>query len=106
MRRLLEMLQAYAAETGDEVTVVLDAEPFDIRPSKGTRGLRVVFASPATRNAGDDEIVRLLEDDAEPESVKVVTSDAELAARVAALGAAVGSAGGFRRRLERLEPRN
>jgi hypothetical protein len=48
------------------------------------------------RNAADDEIVRLVDgcDDA-----RVVTSDAELVARVRALGAEVEGAGRFRRRL-------
>ena len=49
------------------------------------------------RNAADDEIVRLVEE--EPDAL-VVTSDAELVARVRALGARVEGAGTFRRRLE------
>ena len=49
------------------------------------------------RNAADDEIVRLVEAGA---TRVVVTSDAELAARVRALGARVEGAGTFRRRLE------
>ena len=100
MRRLLEMLAAYVAETGDEVTVVLDSEPFDL-PQSGSGELRVVFASPTARNAGDDEIVRIVERDAEPESLSVVTSDAELGARVGALGAHMLTSGSFRSRLER-----
>jgi predicted RNA-binding protein with PIN domain len=99
MRDLISKLESYAAETRDDVTVVLDSDPFDVRQSP-EGGLRVVFAPPATRNAADDEIVRLLEADAKRDSVQVVTSDAELKRRVEALGAGVLAAGGFRRRLD------
>jgi predicted RNA-binding protein with PIN domain len=99
MRALLEKLEAYAGETGEEVTVVLDSDPFDV-PESSAGGLRVVFASHRVRNAGDDEIVRIVERDAQPQSLKVITSDTELAARVEARGASVAPAGSFRRRLE------
>src|SRR5690242_20378972 len=41
MRALAERLGAYAAETGDEVTVVFDGKPFELE----AEGVRVVFAS-------------------------------------------------------------
>jgi hypothetical protein len=43
--------------------------------------------------------VGLVEADEDPASLRVVTSDAELAARVRALGVAVEGAGTFRRRV-------
>jgi predicted RNA-binding protein with PIN domain len=99
MRALVESLAAYVAETGDDVTVVFDARPFDLVETLPA-GLRVEFAPAPARDAADDEIVRLLERDAEPQTVRVVTSDAELAARAAARGAGVLAAGAFRRLLE------
>jgi predicted RNA-binding protein with PIN domain len=101
MRRLVEALQTYAEETGDEVIVVLDSRPFDAGADGG--GVDVRFA-PGGRNAGDDEIVRIVERDAAPETLHVVTSDKELAARVRALGAHVIPAGGFRAGLDRYQP--
>ena len=93
MRNLVSQVSAWA---GDElVTVVLDAGPDDLLGTGGT--VTVVRASRRGRNAADDEIVRLVE--AEPDAV-VVTSDADLAARVRALGARVEGAGTFRRWLE------
>jgi uncharacterized protein YaiI (UPF0178 family) len=78
----------------DAVIVVLDGgEP---PPAEHAE---VVVASRRGRNAADDEIVALLRDRG-AEGMTVVTSDAELARRVRALGAAVEGAGGFRRRLD------
>jgi predicted RNA-binding protein with PIN domain len=100
MRRLVEALEAYARESRDHVTVVLDSRPFDL-PEHGS-DVHVVFASPAVRNAADDEIVRILEQDPDPGSLTVVTSDAELERRARAQGARVVKAGAFRRRLDAL----
>jgi predicted RNA-binding protein with PIN domain len=97
MRRLVCALAADAAETGDEVTVVLDARPFEL--GDAANGITVRFAS-GGRNAGDDEIVRIVEADRAPETLNVVTSDRELAARVSALGARVQPAREFRARLD------
>ena len=81
-RRLASELQALA----EPVAVVFDGKPHDIDAGK----VEVHFAPVA-----DDEITRL----AGPGD-RVVTSDAELAARVSAKGAAVEGAGAFRRRLD------
>jgi predicted RNA-binding protein with PIN domain len=96
MRDLLSRLESYAAEAGDEVTVVLDSRPFDVPAT----ALRVEFAYPAVPNAADDVIVKLLERESDPRSIEVVTSDARLAERVGALGASVIGAGSFRRLLD------
>jgi predicted RNA-binding protein with PIN domain len=100
MRRLVQTLDRYAKGTGDEVTVVLDSRPFEA--AGDARGVSVRFA-PGGRNAGDDQIVRLVERDEAPATLRVVTSDKELAARVKALGARVMPAGEFRAELDRFE---
>jgi uncharacterized protein YaiI (UPF0178 family) len=95
-RAVRDLVAAVSDWAEDEpVTVVLDAGPDDVLGTEGA--VTVVRASRRGRNAADDEIVRLVE--AEPDAV-VVTSDAELAARVRALGARVEGAGSFRRWLE------
>jgi predicted RNA-binding protein with PIN domain len=98
MRRLVRTLSAYATETGDEVTVALDSSPFHL--GDAADGVTVRFA-PGGRNAGDDEIVRIVEDDPAPETLRVVTSDRELMSRVRALDAGVVPAGEFRGKLDR-----
>jgi predicted RNA-binding protein with PIN domain len=97
MRRLVELLEDYAREQDADVTVVFDSRPFDVTPEPG---IGILFASRSGRDAADDEIVRIVEHDPEPESIRVVTSDTGLASRVEALGATVVAAGGFRGRLE------
>ena len=96
MRELVDALERFAAATGEQVTVVLDGKPFDL---SGDR-VEVVFASRRGRDAADDDIAALAERDDEPGSLRVVTSDAELARRAAAAGAEVVGAGEFRRRLD------
>jgi predicted RNA-binding protein with PIN domain len=97
MRRLAAQLGAYAAETGDSVTVVFDGEPFEL---KVPVELGVAFA-PGGPNAADDEIVARLEAEPDPSRVTVITSDGALSERARALGADVIGAGGFRRELRR-----
>ena len=96
MRDLVEELDAFAGRGGDEVTVVFDGRAFDLdSPSVGVR-----FASRRGPNAADDDIVELVEGDAEPAKLSVVTSDSDLARRVRERGATVMGAGEFRRRLD------
>jgi predicted RNA-binding protein with PIN domain len=103
VRALVRDLDAYAAATGEEVTVVFDGRPVHALPA-GPGPVRVVFASRRGRNAADDEIVEILANDSEPTAVRVVTSDATLAVRAEAKGAQVLGAGSFRRRLDEVEP--
>jgi predicted RNA-binding protein with PIN domain len=96
-RRLVDELRTWAEAEGVPVTVVLDAGPDDLLGSSGR--VEVVRAPQPRPNAADDEIVRLLSTTYEPSEAIVATSDADLAARVRALGARVEGAGSFRRRL-------
>jgi predicted RNA-binding protein with PIN domain len=98
VRDLVEGLDALAAGDEPQVVAVFDGRPIELK----TRRVDVRFAPRSGRNAADDEIVRLVEGDPDPASLRVVTSDAALAERVRALGAEVEGAGGFRRRLDAL----
>jgi predicted RNA-binding protein with PIN domain len=96
MHRLVDELERYAARTGDDITVVFERQP---SPPIHSTVIDVTHAPKRKRDAGDDEIVRLLRDDPNPGQVVVVTSDRWLADRVSALGAAVQSSRGFRDRI-------
>jgi predicted RNA-binding protein with PIN domain len=95
--RLLDDLGEFAERAQDEVLVVLDADPARLA-ERSWPGLEVVVAERRGRDAADDAIVARLERDADPGSVRVVTSDAGLADRVRALGASVEGARTFRER--------
>jgi uncharacterized protein YaiI (UPF0178 family) len=97
-RRLVADLERFAAAAGEPVTVVLDAGP----PDLDSDAVEIVRARRRGRDAADDEIVALLEAAVDAADHRVVTSDADLAARVRALGAEVEGAGAFRRSLDRL----
>jgi predicted RNA-binding protein with PIN domain len=95
--RLLDALRAFAGDE-DDVVVVLDAGPAEWAGRDGA--LEVAIAPRRGRDAADDEIARLLDEDDDPASIRVVTSDATLAGRARARGAEVVGAGAFRRRLD------
>jgi uncharacterized protein YaiI (UPF0178 family) len=95
VRKFVVQVRAWAENEPDPVTVVLDAGPDELLGTVGP--VTVVRASRRGRNAADDEIVRLVEED--PDAI-VVTSDGGLASRARASGAQVEGAGAFRRRLE------
>jgi predicted RNA-binding protein with PIN domain len=100
MRGLVEELEAYADATGDEVTVVFDGRPWRLPDLKQVDAR---FAPTRRRDAADDEIVRIVAGDPDPSTLRVVTSDSGLAARVRSRGAEVEPVGRFRRRLDGLE---
>jgi predicted RNA-binding protein with PIN domain len=97
MLRLVDLLERWAAAEGEEVTVVFERPP---RPPIRSSVIHVRHAPRPKANAADDEIVRLLEADADPAAVRVVTSDRWLADRAWAVGATVVGSQSFRTRLE------
>ena len=99
MSELTEELARHAAETGDEVAVVLDSRPFTL--PDGVDGIDVRFASARGPDAADDVIVDMVAADPEPATLEIATSDKRLADRVRMLGAQTLSAGALRRALER-----
>jgi uncharacterized protein YaiI (UPF0178 family) len=97
MLKLVDELERWAAAEGEDVTVVFERAP---RPPIRSTVIEVVHAPKPKRDAADDEIVRRLREEPNPEQVLVVTSDRWLADRAAAVGAAVVGARSFRSRLE------
>ena len=98
MLKLVDQLERWAAEEGEDVTVV-----FERQPSPPIRSTVIVVAhapKPKANAADDDEIVRLLKADADPRAVRVVTSDRGLSERAYAQGATVEGADSFRSRIE------
>jgi predicted RNA-binding protein with PIN domain len=98
MRELVGELERYAEATDDAVTVVFDTDP----AISGRHGVSVIAATRRGRDAADDEIERMVSEEADPGRLTVVTSDARLAASVRARGAQVASSGAFRRRLDQV----
>jgi predicted RNA-binding protein with PIN domain len=97
--KLVRRLASFAACSGDEVMVIFDGgRPPGLR-DEDAGDVAVVFAGRGV--PADDEIARRVEAVPDPASWVVVTSDAELAARVRAAGASVVGSGEFRRRLDR-----
>jgi predicted RNA-binding protein with PIN domain len=99
MLRLVDELERWAAAEGEDVTVVFERAP---RPPIRSTVVEVVHAPKPKRDAADDEIVRRLRSEQNPEQVLVVTSDRWLADRASAAGATVVGARSFRARLEGL----
>jgi uncharacterized protein YaiI (UPF0178 family) len=97
MLRLVDMLERWAAEYGDDVTVVFERPP---RPPIRSTVIEVAHAPKPKPNAADDEIVRRLKAEPDPSEVRVVTSDRWLADQAWAAGASVEGADSFRSRLE------
>ena len=97
MVRLVDLLERWAAETGDDVTVVFERKP---SPPIVSSVVEVAHAPRPGANAADDEIVRRLGADRAPHEIRVVTSDRVLADLSRGAGAAVVSSDSFRRRLE------
>jgi predicted RNA-binding protein with PIN domain len=94
MRRLVGELDAHAAATGAALTVVFDGRPRAL----GEERIQVAFA-PGGRDAADRVIAAAASEDADPGSLRVVTSDRALAGAVRRAGARVEGAASFRRRL-------
>jgi predicted RNA-binding protein with PIN domain len=97
MVRLVDMLERWAAADGEDVVVVFERPP---SPPIRSTVIEVAHAPRPRRDSADDEIVRLLMADEQPETVRVVTSDRWLVDRVHATGATVHAADSFRALLE------
>jgi predicted RNA-binding protein with PIN domain len=97
MLKLVDQLERWAAEEGEDVVVVFERQP---SPPIRSTVIEVRHAPKPKANAGDDEIVRLLKADGQPQAIRVVTSDRGLSERAYALGATVEGADSFRSRIE------
>jgi predicted RNA-binding protein with PIN domain len=97
MLRLVDLLERWAAADGEEVTVVFERPP---SPPIRSTVIDVRHAPKPKPDAADEEIIRLLRADPEPASVRVVTSDRQLAEMARARGATVEGSDSFRRRVE------
>jgi predicted RNA-binding protein with PIN domain len=93
MATLVERLDQWASDQTDTVTVVFERPP----PNPITSSvIEIAHAPRAAANSADDEIVRLVQTDAAPREIRVVTSDKALSDRVRGLGADVFPAPSFR----------
>ena len=99
-REFIATLQDFADASGASITVVLDGRPLAGLPEGSYDGVRVLYAPRRGRDAADDRIVELVEDDVEPGTLVVVTSDAALRRRVQRLGADVVGSSQLLRRIE------
>jgi predicted RNA-binding protein with PIN domain len=97
-RRLLGRLQCYAAARGHDLTLVYDVPDRDL-PAGDHDGVHLVYATRRGRDAGDDRIRELL-DEQGGDGVEVITSDRALAASARDAGATVTGAGTFLARLD------
>jgi predicted RNA-binding protein with PIN domain len=86
MARLVDRLEQWAATDGADVTVVFERP---LSPPIESSVITVAHAPQAAANSADDEIVRLVRADADPEEIRVATSDRALSERVEAAGASV-----------------
>ena len=100
VRRLAERLQGYAESTGTGITMVVDGKPLVDLVEGDHASIEVAYARRGGRNAADDRIVELVEEDDDAAGLRVITSDRELRERVTALGASVSGAGWLLERLE------
>jgi predicted RNA-binding protein with PIN domain len=92
--RLAGAIAVWAARQDRAVTVVFDGR----RPAglAAPDAIELLFAGHGGRDAADDVIAALVAEDPRPEEIEVVSSDAGLAERVRAHGAAVSGARAFR----------
>jgi predicted RNA-binding protein with PIN domain len=97
MVRLVDQLERWVASTGEDVTVVFERPP---SPAIASPVIEVAHAPRPGPNAADQEIVRRLREDSDPEGIRVVTSDRALADQVRFLNATVEPAEAFRRQIE------
>jgi predicted RNA-binding protein with PIN domain len=97
MVRLVDALERWAADSGEDVTVVFEQPP---NPPIRSSVIHVAHAKRARANSADDEIMRRLVAAGDAHDVRVVTSDGWLADQVRAAGASVEPAQAFRNALD------
>ncbi|HEV7806670.1 MAG TPA: NYN domain-containing protein [Solirubrobacteraceae bacterium] len=97
MVRLVGLLERWAANRGEDVTVVFEQPP---NPPIRSSVITVAHAKRARANSADDEIVRRVSAGGEAHDIRVVTSDGWLADQVRAAGASVEPALGFRNEVD------
>lgn len=90
---LVDRLERWAPTQDNGVTVVLERPP---SPPIASSVIEVAHAPRAAANSADDEIIRLLEADADPTAITVVTSDGALSERIRHAGASVYPSAAFR----------
>jgi uncharacterized protein YaiI (UPF0178 family) len=93
MVHLVDMLERWAARSGEDVTVVFEQPP---RPPINSSVIDVAHARRAGANSADDEIVRRILAGGDAHDIRVVTSDGWLADQCRAAGASVEPAQAFR----------
>jgi len=97
MVKLVDMLERWAATSGEDITVVFEQPP---SPPILSTVIEITHAPRPRRDSADDEIVRRLTADPEPAAIRVVTSDLWLTDRVHAAGATVEPSAPFRALIE------
>lgn len=100
-RRLVEQVRSLAISGEMRIDLVFDGKPIDGLPEGGHEGVIVHFAGHSRRDAADDLIVELVQDEAEP--IRVVTSDRALRERAEQRGASVVGASWLLDQLDRLD---
>jgi uncharacterized protein YaiI (UPF0178 family) len=90
---LIDQLERWAPTQEHAVTVVLERP---MHPPIDSSVIEIAHAPRAAANSADDEIVRLVQADHDPQDLTVVTSDGALAQRVRSAGASVYPAASFR----------
>ena len=96
MVKLAASLAEFAGRNEEPLSVVFDGRPFDLSET----GIEVAFAPGPGRNAADHVIAGRVEQDTDPQSLTVVTSDRELIERITKAGARHMTAGAFRSLLD------
>ena len=86
MATLVERLEQWASAEAADVTVVFERPP---SPPIASTAITVAFAPEPAPDSADDEIVRMVIADDDPEQISVATSDRTLAERVQRAGASV-----------------
>ncbi len=99
MLALVDRLEQWASED-DRVTVVFERP---LSPPISSSLISISQAPRAAANSADDEIVRLVQADPDPQSLTVVTSDSALVDRIRDAGASAYPAARFR---DLIDPRS